>query len=156
VVSFFKKYWRWIVSIVAGIISFILGRKSVSGDRPDFDGIGDHISDLKRELEQERDRIKQLVDTIGRYEAQIAELGRDGEYQLQLIDKQRKQIESITAERDDAERILNIAQRYHAETGKGLDGVDKLTGNLREIIERHRAELESIQVNYNDDGNDTD
>lgn len=145
--NFLKEAWAPVFIILSAVFGFIIGRQSVRRTIDAGDPVREHIGNIARELEEERRTIQLLRDKLSESESAISKLEGNNTERIRIIEDQRRRIDRLETDISDAERIIDLARTYHADTGSGVEGVDKLTERLRATIDRHRTELEKIKVN---------
>lgn len=145
--SLFKKNWLVIVSFGLSLLfSFLLGRRSVRSSNRGTGSAGDELTDIREQLAAERTTVGQLVGELESERNRIEQLEGEHSAAINELGQLRERADRLEIELAEAERILRLAEQYHADTGSDIEGVRRFTGGLRDLIERHRGELEKIKV----------
>jgi chromosome segregation ATPase len=130
--KWYEKVWKWLKNwwgVVAGvalfIVGFIVGRKPVSGINADYERLRASFAELQGVLEDNKRTIEHLVRLKHEADGELYVLGGK-------LEESRLEIE-----------------RARAELGKhdgNVSDLDDAIGRIRATLEKHREELESIQV----------
>jgi chromosome segregation ATPase len=146
-----KKNWPAVATLGLSVLfSFLLGRFSVRRTDTGGSEARGQLDQLREQLAAERAAVEQLVGALESERIRVEQLEGKHATALRELEQLRDRAAGLEVELTEAERTLRIAEQYHADTGADIDSVGKLTGGLRAILERHRAELEKIQVSQPD------
>jgi chromosome segregation ATPase len=146
-----KKNWLAVATLGLSVLfSFLLGRYSVRRTDTGGSEARGQLDQLREQLADERSAVGQLIEALESERGRVEQLEVEHTAAVRELAGLRARADRLEIELSGAERTLRIAEQYHAETGAGIDGVGKITGGLREIIEQHRAELEQIKISKSD------
>lgn len=121
--TFVKKYWALLVSALAFIGGFLVGKR-LRGTHPDFDELRNNLRELRAENEQLIEQVDRL--RIESWEASdtLEELTGELKYDSANLADARGELEQISGEtdrlRDTNQRLRDFISKY----GEGLKNIE--------------------------------
>lgn len=145
-IAWIKKYWAVVLAVLTAVFGFVIGRKSLRLSDNEAGQDRQNLLELRDQLIAAQIRATDLVRIADEQSERIVGLEGDNGRKLQLIEKQRANIERLESGLGEAKDALSRADKLNEGNAAEIDEGRKISGGIRATLESLRTELESIQL----------
>lgn len=117
---FLKDWWGVVVSALAFIAGFFVGRRNLGRSDTDIDGLRRRIAELTEQLRDARETVQQLERANAELDADTAELAE----QLR-----------------ETEKIVRISEEYHTESGDDIEQLVGIRDRLESVLQQYQSKI---------------
>ena len=121
--AFFKKYWALLVSAIAFIGGFLVGKR-LRGTHPDFDELRASLRELRVENEQLLEQVIRLRAESKQASDTLEELGEELEHDSAKLADARGELEQISGETDRLRATNQRLRDFISKYGEGLKNIE--------------------------------
>jgi uncharacterized protein (DUF3084 family) len=121
--NFVKKYWALLVSAIAFIGGFLVGKR-LRGTHPDFDELRANLRELRAENEQLIEQVNRLRAESKQASDTLEELRGELEYDSTKLADARGELEQISGEADRLRATNQRLRDFLSKYGEGLKDIE--------------------------------